>query len=223
MTEKDWLRTASAEKMVDCLCSQFAAARTKPGRRKLRLLACACCRRIWDKLTEERDRQMVLVSEQFADGLVSTKDLEAAGRLYLVRTGPMLFHNSAAMSTAVVQPRMAVRWTRFYVCTTVTGYVDRRPTRWITEEAAHAAFVREVFGNPFQRPRIDKTWLRWNDSTVPKIAMGIYEERAFDRMPILADALLDAGCDNEEVLAHCRSDGPHVRGCWVIDLILGKG
>jgi hypothetical protein len=57
---------------------------------------------------------------------------------------------------------------------------------------------------------------------VRRIAEGIYEERAFDRLPILADALLDAGCDNEELIAHSRSEGPHVRGCWAVDLILGK-
>jgi hypothetical protein len=55
------------------------------------------------------------------------------------------------------------------------------------------------------------------------LAQAIYDERAFDRLPILADALLDAGCDNEELLAHLRSEGPHVRGCWAVDLILGKG
>jgi hypothetical protein len=64
--------------------------------------------------------------------------------------------------------------------------------------------------------------LGWNDATIPKIARGIYEERAFDRLPVLHDALLDAGCDDEAILAHCRGAGPHVRGCWVIDLILGK-
>jgi hypothetical protein len=64
--------------------------------------------------------------------------------------------------------------------------------------------------------------LAWNDGTVRKIAEGIYAERAFDRLPILADALLDAGCDNEELIAHCRGAGPHVRGCWVVDTILRK-
>ena len=54
------------------------------------------------------------------------------------------------------------------------------------------------------------------------IAEGIYEERAFGRMPILHDALLAAGCDDENILAHCRGEGPHVRGCWVVDLLLGK-
>ena len=57
---------------------------------------------------------------------------------------------------------------------------------------------------------------------VRRMAEGIYTGRAFDRLPILADALLDAGCDNEELIRHCRSDGPHVRGCWAVDLILGK-
>ena len=57
---------------------------------------------------------------------------------------------------------------------------------------------------------------------VVKIAQGIYDERAFDRLPILADALEDAGCDNADILAHLRSPGPHVRGCWAVDLILGK-
>jgi hypothetical protein len=64
--------------------------------------------------------------------------------------------------------------------------------------------------------------LTWNDGTVRRLAEAIYEERAFGRLPILADALLDAGCDNEELIAHCRSEGPHVRGCWAVDLILGK-
>jgi hypothetical protein len=68
-------------------------------------------------------------------------------------------------------------------------------------------------------PEVDPAWLT---STVVQLASGIYEDRAFDRLPILADALMDAGCDHPDVLAHCRSDGPHVRGCWVVDLLLGK-
>ena len=62
----------------------------------------------------------------------------------------------------------------------------------------------------------------WNDGTVRKIAQAIYDERAFDRLPILADALEDAGCDNADILNHCRNGGEHVRGCWVVDLLLGK-
>ena len=69
---------------------------------------------------------------------------------------------------------------------------------------------------------MDPAWLAWNGGTVRKLAEAIYDERAFDRLPVLADALEEAGCADEGVLRHCRGGGPHVRGCWVIDLILGK-
>jgi len=74
---------------------------------------------------------------------------------------------------------------------------------------------------PFPSCTLDAV-LAWNDHTVPRIAEGIYQERAFDRLPILADALLDAGCEDEDLMHHCRSAGPHVRGCWAVDLVLGK-
>ena len=91
------------------------------------------------------------------------------------------------------------------------------------QRLAQCDMLRCIFGNPIRRPpAIDPECLNWNDGTVPRIARGIYEERAFDCLPILADALLDAGCDDEELLAHLRSPGPHVRGCWAVDLILGK-
>ena len=79
--------------------------------------------------------------------------------------------------------------------------------------------LRCVFGKPFRPVAFDP---RWRTSDVLGLARGIDDERGFDRLPILADALMDAGCDGEEILAHCRSDGQHVRGCWVVDLVLGK-
>jgi hypothetical protein len=80
--------------------------------------------------------------------------------------------------------------------------------------------VRDIFGNPFRRVRVVPRWLT---SPVSDLARTMYDTRDFGAMPILADALEEAGCDNPDVLAHCRGDGPHVRGCWVVDLILGKG
>jgi hypothetical protein len=83
--------------------------------------------------------------------------------------------------------------------------------------------LRDVFGNPFRpNPPLAASVLSWNDGTVRRIAEGVYQERAFDRLPVLADALQDAGCDHDDLIRHCRSAGPHVRGCWAIDLILGK-
>ncbi|QEG31500.1 hypothetical protein GobsT_63220 [Gemmata obscuriglobus] len=87
------------------------------------------------------------------------------------------------------------------------------------EKAALAVLVRDIFGNPFRPVIVNPSWLT---SNVVALATGIYADRAFDRMPILADALQDAGCDNADILTHCRSEAPHVRGCWVIDLLLGR-
>ena len=78
---------------------------------------------------------------------------------------------------------------------------------------------RDIVGNPFRSVTLDRMWLT---TTVTALASAIYAERAFDRMSILADALQDAGCDNDDILRHCRGQSPHVRGCWVIDLLLGR-
>jgi hypothetical protein len=99
-----------------------------------------------------------------------------------------------------------------------------------------AWYLHELFGNPFRPVEVKPDWLT---STVVALANGVYDERAFDRLPILADALQDAGCDSDSVLSHCREvkgwevppgarlfselPGPHARGCWVVDLLLGKG
>jgi hypothetical protein len=90
---------------------------------------------------------------------------------------------------------------------------------YLCELGAHCELARDIFGNPFRPATLDPSW---RTSTVLALAQGIYEERAFDRMPILADALEDGGCSDPQILNHCRGPGPHVRGCFVIDLILGK-
>jgi hypothetical protein len=79
--------------------------------------------------------------------------------------------------------------------------------------------LRAIFGNPFRPVAFDP---RWRTADAVGLARGIYDERAFDRLPLLADALMDTGCADEQMLEHCRSEGPHVRGCWVVDLVLGK-
>jgi hypothetical protein len=90
--------------------------------------------------------------------------------------------------------------------------------------AAKAALLRDLFGNPFRPPpTVEVAWLSWDGGTVLRMARAIDEERAFDRMPILADALEEAGCTDEGLLQHCRGPGPHVLGCWALDAVLGKG
>ncbi|HYV39293.1 MAG TPA: hypothetical protein VE988_26630 [Gemmataceae bacterium] len=83
--------------------------------------------------------------------------------------------------------------------------------------------LRCIFSNPFRQvPIAGRSLLAWNDSTIPKLAQAIYEAQAFDRLPVLADALEEAGCQDEDMLNHCRRPGVHVKGCWVFDLVLGK-
>ena len=94
---------------------------------------------------------------------------------------------------------------------------DRR--LYAPETPAHCDLIRDIFGNPFRPVVADPAWLT---PTVQSIASAIYADRAFDRLPILADALEEAGCTDADVLLHCRIPGEHVRGCWVVDLVLGK-
>ncbi|HVK19447.1 MAG TPA: hypothetical protein VM533_21110 [Fimbriiglobus sp.] len=89
----------------------------------------------------------------------------------------------------------------------------------LPESDALAGRFRDIFGNPFRPVTADSSWLT---STVVALARTIYHEWAFDRLPILADALEEAGCDDADVLTHLRGDGPHARGCWAVDLVLGK-
>jgi hypothetical protein len=92
------------------------------------------------------------------------------------------------------------------------------------ERAVQAVLLRDIFGNPFVAPsRIDAAWFAWNQGTVRRLAQSIHAERAFDRMGILADALEESGCQDQDILRHCREQGGvHVCGCWVLDLLLNK-
>jgi hypothetical protein len=94
---------------------------------------------------------------------------------------------------------------------------------WAAECEEQAGLLRDIFGNPFRPlPPLHPDWLAWSDGVIPKLATVIYDDRAFDRLPILADALEEAGCTDTEILSHCRGPRPHVRGCWVLDSLLAK-
>ncbi|QEL17763.1 hypothetical protein [Limnoglobus roseus] len=106
-----------------------------------------------------------------------------------------------------------------YVATEILNATELFGQRDAAERSI-TRLLRDIFGNPFRPVNIDPAWLT---PTAVGLAEGIYADRAFDRMPILADALQDAGCENAAILGHCRGDGVHVRGCWVVDGVLGKG
>jgi hypothetical protein len=103
------------------------------------------------------------------------------------------------------------------------GGWPRKPKHKKAEEdegAVQADIARDIFGNPFRPPVVLAP--EWRTNTVVAIARQMFTTNEFGAMPILADALQDAGGDDERILSHCRADKPHVRGCWVVDLILGK-
>jgi hypothetical protein len=206
MTEQEWLESWHTINMEKFLRTDRKVSRTKQGRRKLRLFACACFRRVWHLLRDEQSRQAVKVAEKHADGKASKKELEAA------REEPQCGHLCGPIGTAVVHAT---------VTAVQLQLVDQGSVKSVyrAEVASQVKLLHDIFGNPFRPVTLDPLWLT---PTTVAVAHGIYDDRAFDRMPILADALQDAGCEVPDILDHCRGEGPHVRGCWVVDAILGK-
>jgi hypothetical protein len=234
MTESNWMNCTDPQKMLEFL-------RDKASDRKLRLFACACCRCMWGLLADDAwGRNLVELAERFADGAASLADLETARRLteaaeeepswsYFDSESWATSDPVALPDTATCSKRLRASWTAMATVSSLTqeaaakaSAVFAHPRRWLTERREQAGIIRDVFGNPFLSVTIHPIWLTWKDGTVQKIAQAIYDERAFDRMPILADALEEAGCTNQDILGHCRQPGEHVRGCWVVDLLSGK-
>jgi hypothetical protein len=221
MTEQEWLACTDPQKMLEFL-------RGKVSDRKLRLFGCACARRLWPLLTEKESREAVKVAEQFADGRADGDELAAAEEsaedtttaVYGTAKAAETPHFYAAAAAAWAATEDAIKAATF-ASQAVTDGAHSDAERSV-ERVALARRLQDIIGNPFRPMAVDLSWLSWNDGTVVKLAQAFYDERAFDRMPVLADALEEAGCHDTDILGHCRSTGKHVRGCWVVDLILGK-
>jgi hypothetical protein len=100
--------------------------------------------------------------------------------------------------------------------------LESEPARYAAAERHLLLPLRDIIGDPARPVCINPYWLSWDRGTAVNLAHAIYDERAFDRLPILADALEEAGCADQDILGHCRAQGEHVRGCWAVDLLLGK-
>ena len=194
MTENRWLTAVSNPYAM----INFLKERVSP--RKARLFAVACVRNAPTPPTHPWELRAVEVGERFADDRATNEELRAAEDAACGQAGSSFW---AAASDSWWD---AVEAARF------SGDTPKLLR-------LQCDLVRCVFGNPFRPVVPDPVWLT---SDVVLLASGVYEEKAFDRLPILADALQDAGCDNHDVLQHCRGVGPHTRGCWVVDLVLGK-
>jgi hypothetical protein len=238
MREAVWLGSALLTELLPHAYYALGGLTTRAGKRRLRLFGCACVRRVWEWLTDERSRYAVEVSERFADGEAGRDGLARAEEAATTALNRIRSHYPRDPDGAPLRPRhvreaaqaavhVASRHTQTAAeaCFNVwRAEMAARPTRPTLQERSEEMrplcdFLRDVFGNPFRPPRLRPAWLAWNDRTIPILAQSIYAERAYDRLPILADALEDAGCAQGELLLHLRGPGPHVRGCWAVDLL----
>jgi hypothetical protein len=241
MTEREWLACDDVDEMLQHLKREAKVGRSPKGRRKLRLFACGCCRQVWHLIEDPRSRRLVELAEQLADGLVDhsalTKaeaaaaaakteaDVASAGHSSMTHTRKVGAAIHAALGTAAREAYEAARGASFGALCSVGGSwcIDVPNPAWDAQEIRQADLLRCLFGNPFRAlSPVNSSWLRWKDGSVGKIAQAIYDERRSAEMPILADALEAAGCTVPELLGHCRQPDEHWRGCWVVDLVLGK-
>jgi hypothetical protein len=170
--------------------------------RKLRLFMVACGRRRWAFLPEHT-REFVNTMDRYLEGELTKKELRGYRDRYVEGERALM------------------------------NYVDSDPNPWTdarafwgdgTSTRSEANLLREIFGPlPYRPVKVDPSWLKWNNGMVVQLAQGMYDDRKFQDLPILADALEDAGCTDPDILGHCRGPGPHTRGCWPVDLVLGKG
>jgi hypothetical protein len=193
--------------------------------RKFRLFAIACCKRVGCSSSAIL-ANVLADAEQFADGLISGKQLRSAARGMREAGCYDDLADAVACATMTTTSRDAwVGWGTAELAAAVASrrtsgdFDNRYPNRWEQERARQADLARDIFGNRLALVTVDSACL---SATVTSLAQAIYDDRAFDRLPILADALEDAGCTNQDILAHCRGGGEHARGCWVVDLLLGK-
>ena len=252
MTEAEWLNGTDPNPapMFEFLRTERGMARTKSGRRKLRLFACACVRGIWPLLRRPASREAVETAERVADGLENARQLylaysaagDAIGNESRQLGKSPFWHSAEAArhvaancfdrgdhpSVAHAAYTSASAWTIDKVGTdrtkrgAQTRFRNTLRARW----AVHADWLRDIVPNPFLPPlRIP----RWRTKDLIELAQTAYEKRHLpsghldaDRLAVLADAVEEAGCQEAVVLDHLRSPGPHLRGCWAVDLLLGK-
>jgi hypothetical protein len=218
MTEADWLACDDPTSMLIFL-------KGKATKRQLRLLGFACLGRVSHLLTDDRARAAVAIAERFADGLASEAELKKARTVANRAKYPELNESGLGnagyylhcMVTEIARLDRAFR--PGVVCDFAGSTVREANGNPRNEYAAQTALVRDIFGNPFRPVTFSPSW---RTDTAVSLARQMYDAREFSAMPILADAIQDAGCDSDDVLNHCRGPGPHVRGCWVCDLVLGK-
>jgi hypothetical protein len=228
---EDWLRADNPDVLLNVVWPDRARGLPRPPAttvRRLRLFCCACARSVWDLLHTEA-RNTVVVREKYADGFASEADLRAAGSR--IESNPMTAAE-LAQNALLDDAFEAARWAAKARGTRAAGhapeYGSAKLPKWhakwtaafVAERAKQAEFVRDIFPPPGYTLALRTEWLT---DTVVAIAKQMDATGDFGAVPILADALQDAGCDDEIALARCRAaSGVHCRGNWVVDSVLGR-
>ena len=205
MTEAEWLA-----------CNNFIpmlrAAGPRLTERKLRLYVCSDKR--YSGLPYPWGLPAIELAERVADGLATDQE-RAEGAAAVLEWEPK---GETEREEQIRAAHQLLADAGFFA-RLPTAFQQQELWRYSPGDMALCDRFRDIFGNPFRPVTFDPSW---RTTTAVAIANHMYQTLEFGAMPILADALQDAGCDNDDVLDHCRSPGPHVRGCWVVDLVLGK-
>jgi hypothetical protein len=203
MTSDKWDVSKDRDARLCCLRHTTSEA-------KLRLFASACRRLVWHLLPVPMSRKAVEVAEDFIDGVAGREDLTAAGLAAARESDPAEENNAAYWATEADVGVMLVNACWCSVTLSARAGLSQRYAPDVAEAiraetvAAQCELLRDLFFTPFPRAALDPAWLAWGDGLVTKLADGIHEEHAFNRTPILGDALEDAGCAGEGILNHCR-------------------
>ncbi len=217
MTESEWLNGKDPRKMLEFL-SGWASVR------KLRLFAVACCRLVWYEFTSALSRRAVEVAERFADGQADRREaLVAKSAAWKIAMQHEHARQASGRRPELTEHLAFLPTYPFEETADNIAQKLARNIRAIDEVRESAlALLRDIFGNPFRQVAIDPEWLKRNGGAVENLAQSVYEVGRFEELAVLADALEEAGCQDAGLLNHCRGEGPHVRGCWVLDLLLGR-
>jgi hypothetical protein len=226
MTESEWLACTDPREMLAAL----HAAGLLPER-KARLFAAACCRRIWPPLEEGPARRAIEVAERYADGKADEGELAGAVSDADATLGgtslPEVSVGQAVRSAIFLDASSAAYYAAFGArCRDGGRQFVALLGAAAAEQGIQSELVRDLFGNPFRLVTLSLACLT---PQVVALTRAAYDQRELPagtldaaRLAVLADALEDAGCDQADLLGHLRGPGPHVRGCWAVDLLLGK-
>jgi hypothetical protein len=200
--------------------------------RKLRLFAVECCRLLLPFISDPHSRKALRIAERYAEGQATAAKLRFAwedARRAAGTSRRHRRHQEATLQDDALWVVTLVVEENFTGLVWLGGCVNRALARAQQAGLTAAApidevrLVRCIFGNLFRPAAIDAAWLAWNNGTIPTLAQAIYDHHRFTDLPILADALEEAGCTSHDILNHYRQAGVHARGCWVVDVVLGKG